>query len=66
MQGQQKQLPGVDFKKLKKILKKCRKDFESHQDHDGQSCPHHCPGTQFYCKWLLSTASYLFVALVSL
>ncbi|KAJ6873463.1 hypothetical protein NC651_032364 [Populus alba x Populus x berolinensis] len=43
MQGQQKQLPGVDFKKLKKILKKCRKDFESHQDHDGQSCPHHCP-----------------------
>ncbi|KAL3572408.1 hypothetical protein D5086_026312 [Populus alba] len=43
MQGQQKQLPAVDFKKLKKILKKCRKDFESHQDHDGQSCPHHCP-----------------------
>ncbi|KAJ4824307.1 hypothetical protein Tsubulata_029368 [Turnera subulata] len=47
MQGQEKQLPGVDFKKLKKILKKCRKDFESHQDHngcpDGQSCPPHCP-----------------------
>ncbi|KAG6748474.1 hypothetical protein POTOM_048397 [Populus tomentosa] len=36
MQGQQKQLPGVDFKRLKKILKKCRKDIESHQDHDGQ------------------------------
>ncbi|KAJ6680169.1 E3 UBIQUITIN-PROTEIN LIGASE BAH1 [Salix purpurea] len=43
IQGQQKQLPVVDFKKLKKILKRCRKDFESHQDHDGQSCPHQCP-----------------------
>ncbi|KAF9669336.1 hypothetical protein SADUNF_Sadunf14G0097100 [Salix dunnii] len=47
MQGQQKQLPVVDFKKLKKILKKCRKDFESHQEHDGQSCPQHCPG--YWC-----------------
>ena len=31
MQGQhQKKLPGVGFKKLKKILKKCRRDLHSH------------------------------------
>ncbi|KAF9688093.1 hypothetical protein SADUNF_Sadunf02G0161300 [Salix dunnii] len=42
MQGQENQLHAVDFKKLKKILKKCREDFESNQEHDGQSCPHHC------------------------
>ncbi|KAL9360418.1 hypothetical protein Peur_048541 [Populus x canadensis] len=42
MQGKENQLPAVDFKKLKKILKKCREDFESHQEHDGQSCPHDC------------------------
>nr|ABK93426.1 unknown [Populus trichocarpa] len=48
MQGKENRLPAVDFKKLKKILKKCREDFESHQEHDGQSCPHHCSGAQFY------------------
>ncbi|KAG5251831.1 SPX domain-containing family protein [Salix suchowensis] len=42
MQGQENQLHAVDFKKLKKILKKCREDFESHQEQDGQSCPRHC------------------------
>ncbi|EEF39252.1 probable E3 ubiquitin-protein ligase BAH1-like 1 [Ricinus communis] len=51
MQNQEKELPGLGFKKLKKILKKCRKDLESHQqlDNNGspsahvQHCPHHCP-----------------------
>lgn len=52
MQGQdQKQLPGVGFKKLKKILKKCRKDAHTQnpidQDHhplrDLSTCPSHCP-----------------------
>lgn len=59
MQGQdQKKLPGVGFKKLKKILKKCRReenhfqsqnlDFHNHGDlsrHDSSTCPHqYCPG----------------------
>ncbi|KAM1001789.1 hypothetical protein ACFX13_008355 [Malus domestica] len=40
MQGQKKKQPGVGFKKLKKILKKCRReDF-----HDVRTCPDHCPG----------------------
>uniref|UniRef100_A0A5B7C3S3 RING-type E3 ubiquitin transferase n=1 Tax=Davidia involucrata TaxID=16924 RepID=A0A5B7C3S3_DAVIN len=51
MQGQdQKKLPGVGFKKLKKILKKCRRDFHSHShvhlDHAHglhNACPHSCP-----------------------
>ncbi|KAJ9171829.1 hypothetical protein P3X46_015141 [Hevea brasiliensis] len=48
MQGQQKELPGVGLKKLKKILKKCRRDFESHQELDGappaaDHCSHQCP-----------------------
>ncbi|XVF21962.1 hypothetical protein REPUB_Repub12eG0134000 [Reevesia pubescens] len=47
MQGQEKKLPGVGFKKLKKILKKCRRDFQSKKDVNGvldiQTCPHHCP-----------------------
>ncbi|XP_050235785.1 probable E3 ubiquitin-protein ligase BAH1-like 1 [Mercurialis annua] len=54
MQNQEKELPGLGFKKLKKILKKCRKDFESHQQFvnqnneqssdsaDEQHCPHLC------------------------
>ncbi|PSR85990.1 E3 ubiquitin-protein ligase BAH1-like [Actinidia chinensis var. chinensis] len=42
MQGQhQKKLPGVGFKKLKKILKKCRRDLHSHNGMD--NCPHQCP-----------------------
>ncbi|KAE8009495.1 hypothetical protein FH972_005929 [Carpinus fangiana] len=47
MQGQEKKLPGLGFKKLKKILKKCRSDFHSECAidglHDTQTCPHHCP-----------------------
>ncbi|KAE8009494.1 hypothetical protein FH972_005928 [Carpinus fangiana] len=47
MQGQEKKLPGLGFKKLKKILKKCRSDFHSNNaidgHHDTQTCPHHCP-----------------------
>ena len=44
MQGQeQKKLPEVGFKKLKKILKKCRRD--SSQSHKpSQTCPDHCSG----------------------
>ncbi|XP_015891889.2 probable E3 ubiquitin-protein ligase BAH1-like 1 isoform X1 [Ziziphus jujuba] len=47
MEHQEKKLPGVGFKKLKKILKKCRKDFQSQKDingvHNVQICPDHCP-----------------------
>ncbi|KAF5731448.1 E3 ubiquitin-protein ligase BAH1-like 1 [Tripterygium wilfordii] len=47
MKGQEKKLPVLGFKKLKKILKKCRRDFQSKEDHkgchDAQSCPQHCP-----------------------
>ncbi|KAL0459651.1 UNVERIFIED_CONTAM: E3 ubiquitin-protein ligase BAH1 [Sesamum latifolium] len=54
MQGQgQKKLPGVGFKKLKKILKRCRKQPHSHgvlvDDHqnkgkgDSSTCPQQCP-----------------------
>ncbi|MBA0743785.1 hypothetical protein Gogos_006439 [Gossypium gossypioides] len=47
MQGQEKKLPGVGFKKLKKILKNCRREFQSKNDvHDvlhNQTCPQHCP-----------------------
>ncbi|XVF72615.1 hypothetical protein PTKIN_Ptkin12aG0134900 [Pterospermum kingtungense] len=47
MQGQEKKLPEVGFKKLKKILKKCRRDFQSKKDINGvldhiQTCPQHC------------------------
>nr|KJB72129.1 hypothetical protein B456_011G160400 [Gossypium raimondii] len=44
MQGQQKKLPGVGFKK---ILKNCRREFQSKNDVHGvlhnQTCPQHCP-----------------------
>ncbi|KAF5744143.1 hypothetical protein HS088_TW08G00739 [Tripterygium wilfordii] len=47
MQGQEKKLPVLGLKKLKGILKKCRRDFQSHEDreecHGAQSCPQHCP-----------------------
>lgn len=56
MQGQNQKelpLPGVGFKKLKKILKKCRRDLHSHDDHQmlnlhdphqiSANCPHLCP-----------------------
>ena len=46
MQGQEKKLHGVGFKKFKKILKKCSTDFQSKKDVNGvldiQTCPHHC------------------------
>jgi predicted nucleic acid-binding Zn ribbon protein len=48
MQGQEKKLPGLGFKKLKKILKKCRSDLQCHDGIDGaldnHTCPDHCPG----------------------
>lgn len=55
MQGQKekKNLPGVGFKKLKKILKKCRRNHGPstmafteviNQQHD-HNCPRGCPGT---------------------
>lgn len=57
MQGQKekKNLPGVGFKKLKKILKKCRRNHvpspmafteainQQQQQHD-HNCPRECPG----------------------
>ncbi|XWS76562.1 hypothetical protein CRYUN_Cryun01aG0187100 [Craigia yunnanensis] len=48
MQGQEKKLPGVGFKKLKKILRNCRRDFQSKKNINGvldhiQTCPQHCP-----------------------
>ncbi|KAB1202926.1 putative E3 ubiquitin-protein ligase BAH1-like 1 [Morella rubra] len=48
MQGQdQEKLPGLGFKKLKKMLKKCRSDLQSGNGidgvHDNQTCPDHCP-----------------------
>ncbi|KAJ8898603.1 hypothetical protein K2173_004216 [Erythroxylum novogranatense] len=47
MQGQREELPGLGFKNLKKTLKKCRRDFESHQElsgsADAKSCPNQCP-----------------------
>ncbi|XP_057966539.1 probable E3 ubiquitin-protein ligase BAH1-like 1 [Malania oleifera] len=47
MQGQEKELPGVEFKKHKKILKKCRSDLHSHNHPDAvlniPTCPHCCP-----------------------
>ncbi|KAL6968516.1 RING-type E3 ubiquitin transferase [Sarracenia purpurea var. burkii] len=44
----QMKLPGVGFKKLKKTLKKCRSDLQSHNEmvlhHQdfSDTCPHHC------------------------
>ncbi|KAK4282490.1 hypothetical protein QN277_013860 [Acacia crassicarpa] len=53
MQGQEKKLPGVGFKKLKKILKTCRVDYQSLQNQNAvvdeapaptvRSCPDQCP-----------------------
>lgn len=47
MQGKEKELPGVGLKKLKKILKRCRRQFpatdpDGAPDHMGK-CPDHCP-----------------------
>ncbi|KAM7495862.1 hypothetical protein LguiA_020276 [Lonicera macranthoides] len=39
-----KKVPGVGFKNLKKILKRCRRrDLVQSQNHDPSSCPQHCP-----------------------
>ena len=51
MHGQEKnKLPGVGFKKLKKILKKCRRDCQSQKALNGpnhvQTCPAGCQGNQ--------------------
>ncbi|KAJ7977561.1 E3 ubiquitin-protein ligase BAH1 [Quillaja saponaria] len=47
MQGQEKELPGVGFKKLKKILKKCRRDCQTHNGFNESlgkgTCPDCCP-----------------------
>nr|DAD38073.1 TPA_asm: hypothetical protein HUJ06_008714 [Nelumbo nucifera] len=47
MRAQDEKLPVVEFKKLKKILKKCRKDFQLRQSSDEvldvSSCPQKCP-----------------------
>lgn len=46
MQGQEKKLPGLGIKNLKKILKKCRSDLQCHNGIDrvlgNQTCPDHC------------------------
>ena len=49
MQAQEKELPGVGFKKLKKILKRCRRDLQIRRGGleavvDIPTCPHHCQG----------------------
>ncbi|KAL4599659.1 hypothetical protein ACB092_11G142300 [Castanea dentata] len=47
MQGKEETLPVLGFKKLKKIMKKCRRDFRCKKNidgfHDSQTCPDHCP-----------------------
>ncbi|GAB2281561.1 hypothetical protein Dimus_016143 [Dionaea muscipula] len=46
MQAQERELPAVAFKQLKKILKHCRRDLHSHVDGAVQlpsDCPHECP-----------------------
>ncbi|KAG2406581.1 E3 ubiquitin-protein [Vigna angularis] len=47
MQGQEKKLPGVGFKKLKKILKRCRKNSPSQKPLNAplaaKTCPDQCP-----------------------
>lgn len=46
-----KKLPGVGFKKLKKILKRCTKqthlDAALLTDHNNHTCPQHCSGSLF-------------------
>ncbi|KAK9726305.1 hypothetical protein RND81_05G204700 [Saponaria officinalis] len=47
MQNMERELPGVGLKNLKKILKKCRQDLQSHNypqnNKINSSCPHQCP-----------------------
>ncbi|XP_074565526.1 putative E3 ubiquitin-protein ligase BAH1-like 1 [Curcuma longa] len=42
MRGREKELPAVGLKKLKKILKRCRREFHSRQDGGGGKCPDNC------------------------
>lgn len=70
-QSQKKKLPGVGFKKLKKILKRCRREIPSRNlllDHhppaqvevlprDKSTCPHHCPGIYIH---KFSTTGFFF------
>lgn len=47
MQGKEKELPGVELKKLKKILKKCRNEIHQIDQNtveadSSHSCPDHC------------------------
>ena len=52
-QKEKKNLPGVGFKKLKKILKKCRRRdhlpsrIASINQQHGNNCPRECAGTCF-------------------
>jgi len=49
VQGQENKLPGVEFKKLKKILKKCRKNHSTQKPLNAlatKTSPDHCPGYQ--------------------
>lgn len=73
MQGQKekKNLPGVGFKKLKKILKKCRRDHVSSRiafneaiDHQhNNNCPRECSGTVRHNSPEKSLISVLFLLL---
>ncbi|EEF39249.1 conserved hypothetical protein [Ricinus communis] len=70
MQNQEKELPALGFKNLKKILKKCRKDLESHQQLDNNGSPsadvQRCPGTGLatrlssYFLFVMESSSLLF------
>ncbi|KAB1225335.1 E3 ubiquitin-protein ligase BAH1 [Morella rubra] len=47
MKGKEEKLPGLGFQKLRKILKKCRRDFPCEKAIDGltgcrSNCPEHC------------------------
>ncbi|PPS00034.1 hypothetical protein GOBAR_AA20627 [Gossypium barbadense] len=60
MQGQENQMPGVGFKKLKKILNKCRRDVQSKKHLHGhgafldlQSCPRHCPASLLFQRKII-------------
>lgn len=44
MRGREKELPAVGLKKLKKILKRCRREFHSRRDGGGGKCPDNCAG----------------------
>ncbi|XP_058083247.1 probable E3 ubiquitin-protein ligase BAH1-like 1 [Magnolia sinica] len=49
MQGQEKQLPGVGFKKLKKILKRCRREVQPQKERNAILPMHKCPDQCTVC-----------------